>query len=240
MAVRDFLETSFRMNETNATSNGIAGRVFQAALFDMDGTLIDSTPAVNRSWLRWAAEEGLDPSFRDGMHGRPARDIVTSLVSAAELEDALARVMHLELTDTDGITLLPGAVDLVSDIPEMRRAIVTSCSRELARVRLAASGFPAPRTVVTIDDTLRGKPNPDPFLEAAARLGVDPRHCVVVEDAPAGLAAARAAGCATIAVVGTHFAEELDADLVVSTLDDVSIELTDEGIMIRVTDSRQH
>jgi sugar-phosphatase len=200
----------------------------------MDGTLIDSTPAVNRSWLRWAVEEGIDPSFRDGMHGRPARDIMTSLVLAVKVEEALARVSHLEMTDTEDITVLPGAVELVGSIPETRRAIVTSCSRGLAQVRLAASGFPAPRTVVTIDDTLRGKPNPDPFLEAAARLGVDPRRCIVVEDAPAGLAAAKAAGCATIAVVGTHSAEELDADLVVSTLDHISIEVTDEGLMIRV------
>lgn len=210
----------------------LLGRVFQAVLFDMDGTLIDSTPAVNRSWIRWATEWGIDLSFREGNHGRPARDIVESLVPADRVDEAMARVLHLEVTDTHDITVLPGAARLMESIPEERRAIVTSCARPLALARIKASGFPAPRTVVTIDDTRRGKPSPDPFLEGAARLGVDPRQCVVIEDAPAGLAAARAAGCATVGVAGTHAADELVADLVVPSLDRLRVAVTDEGMTI--------
>lgn len=214
------------------TTTEVLGRVFQAVLFDMDGTLIDSTPAVNRSWRRWAAERGLDEAFRAGNHGLPARQIVESLVPADAVEEALARVLALETADTADITVLPGAADLLLSIPEQHRAIVTSCARTLAAARISASGLAAPSGVVTIDDTSKGKPNPEPFLEGAARLGVDPRECLVIEDAPAGLAAARAAGCATIGVVGTHGASELVADLVVPSLDRLRVSVTDAGVIL--------
>ena len=134
------------------------------------------------------------------------------------------------MADTADITILPGAGDLLTSIPEHRRAIVTSCSRALCLLRLTASGFPIPATVVTIEDTHRGKPFPEPFLEAAKRLGVDPARCLVVEDAPAGLEAARAAGCATIGVEGTHAAADLIADLVVPSLDRLVIVIQDDGV----------
>ncbi|MEF2979019.1 HAD-IA family hydrolase [Subtercola sp. YIM 133946] len=203
------------------TAHPAPTRVFATALFDMDGTLIDSTPAVDRSWTRWGEEYGMDPSFRIGMHGRPARDIVTSLLPPDRVDEAFARVEQLELDDTDDIVVLPGAAELLGSLPDAQRAIVTSCTRRLAAVRIAGSGIPAPATVVTVDDTSRGKPNPDPFLEGARRLDVDPHDCVVFEDAPAGLAAAKAAGCFTIAVVSTHQRAELDADIVVDSLADV-------------------
>jgi sugar-phosphatase len=209
----------------------VLGRVFQGVLFDMDGTLVDSTKAVNRSWQRWADEMGFGALFSGVQHGRPAREMVADLVSADKVESSIRRVTELELSDTDDITILPGAAELMASIPEGRRAIVTSCSRDLCHVRLTATGFDTPATVVTIDDTVKGKPAPDPFLEAADRLGIDARQCVVIEDAPAGLAAGRAAGCATIGVVGTHSAEELDADLVVPSLDRLRIELHDHGVV---------
>jgi len=213
------------------TETDVPGRTFQAVLFDMDGTLIDSTAAVKRSWLQWAAERGLDEAFRAGNHGMPARQIVESLVPADAVEVALARVLAIETAETADITVLPGAAELLLGIPETHRAIVTSCARTLAAARISASGLAAPSVVVTIDDTGRGKPSPDPFLEGAARLGVDPRECVVIEDAPAGLAAARAAGCATIGVVGTHGASELEADLVVPSLDRLRVSVTDAGVV---------
>jgi len=215
----------------HTTETAVLGRVFQAVLFDMDGTLIDSTPAVNRSWLTWAGEHDLDDAFRAGNHGMPARRIVESLVPAEAVEESLARVLALELADTHDITVLPGAAALLLSIPEKNRAIVTSCARTLAAARIAASGLAAPSVVVTIDDTPRGKPFPEPFLEGAARLGVDPRDCLVIEDAPAGLAAGRAAGCATIGVVGTHTAGELEADLVVSGLDRLRVTVTEDGVV---------
>jgi sugar-phosphatase len=204
--------------------------MFKAVLFDMDGTLTDSTGAVNRSWARWADEQDLGESFHGIQHGRPARDMVAELVAPELVEAGIARVLELELGDTGDITALPGARALMASIPEERRAIVTSCTLDLCRARMEAAGFPAPRLVVTIDDTPLGKPHPDPFLEAAALLGVDPRDCVVVEDAPAGLVGGRAAGCATIAVEGTHQAAELAADLIVSSLDELWITVLDNGV----------
>ena len=211
-------------------SNTLLGRVFEAVLFDMDGTLVDSTNAVSRSWRRWADEAGLGESFRGAVHGVPARQMIATLVPADQVDGAVARVTELEMADTADITILPGAGDLLTSIPEHRRAIVTSCSRALCLLRLTASGFPIPATVVTIEDTHRGKPFPEPFLEAAKRLGVDPARCLVVEDAPAGLEAARAAGCATIGVEGTHAAADLIADLVVTSLDRLVIVIQDDGV----------
>ena len=209
----------------------VLGRVFQGVLFDMDGTLIDSTKAVDRSWQQWADEMGFGAVFSGVQHGRPGREMIADLVPADQVEASFARVNELELSDTDGITVLPGAAELMNSIPEERRAIVTSCPSVLCRTRLASAGFTAPATVVTVEDTVKGKPAPDPFLEAAVRLGLDARQCIVIEDAPAGLAAGRAAGCATIGVVGTHSADQLDADLVVTSLDNLRIELHDHGVV---------
>jgi sugar-phosphatase len=207
---------------------------FDAVLFDMDGTLIDSTPAVRRSWIAWGAERGLDPSFREGGHGQPARDIISSLVPAGERDAAFARIEEIEIAEVDGITVLPGVAEALHAIPEARKAIVTSCTKPLADARIAASGVIAPSVVVTFDDVTQGKPHPEPFLTGAKRLGFDPQRCLVVEDATAGLVAGRAAGCATLAVAGTHKADDLDADLVVSGLDELSFAMTPDGIVVSV------
>ncbi|MBX0299735.1 HAD-IA family hydrolase [Cryobacterium sp. 1639] len=216
-------------------AHSVLGRVFQGVLFDMDGTLVDSTKAVNRSWQQWADEMGFGALFSGVQHGRPGREMIADLVAPELVDSSFARVNELELSDTDDISILPGAAELMNSIPEGRRAIVTSCPSLLCRARLASAGFVAPATVVTVEDTVKGKPAPDPFLEAADRLGLDARQCIVIEDAPAGLAAGRAAGCATIGVVGTHTADELDADLVVTSLDRLRIELHDHGVVFSIS-----
>ncbi|MGO1339487.1 MAG: HAD-IA family hydrolase, partial [Cellulosimicrobium funkei] len=187
-----------------------AGRTFDAVLFDMDGTLIDSVPAVDRNWRRWAAEHGL-PDAEDFQiqHGTPARTLIATLLPADQVEPAYDRIHELELEDNEGVTILPGTRDALAALPPERQAIVTSCTRPLAAARMAASGLVAPSVVVTADDVAHGKPDPDPFLLGAERLGVDPARCLVVEDAPAGVASARAAGCAVLVVTGTHTADEL-------------------------------
>ncbi|MGA8979672.1 MAG: HAD-IA family hydrolase, partial [Pedococcus sp.] len=176
------------------------GRDFAAVLFDMDGTLIDSIPVVLRSWLRWADEEGVDPARLVGFHGVPARGIAEKLLPADRVDAAVDRIEAIETADTEGITVLPGTLIALATLSGSGRggsdlcAIATSCTQPLADARIAATGLPVPRVVVTASDVRQGKPRPDPFLLAAQRLGVDPRECLVVEDAPGGLEAARAAG----------------------------------------------
>jgi len=212
----------------------VDGAVFDAVLFDMDGTLVSSTPAVDRSWETWGREYGLPADFRAGIgHGMPARSIVATLVPA-DPEGAYARILQLELDDTEGVAALPGAVEALAAIDEGRKAIVTSCGDRLAAVRIGAAGLVRPATVVTADDIVNGKPDPEPFLLGATRLRVDPTRCLVVEDAPAGLAAGRAAGSATLGVAGTHEAHELDADLVVDGLDAVLFEAVAGGVRVRL------
>ncbi len=221
---------------TGSTALGaLAGRTFDAVLFDMDGTLVDSTPAVMRSWVRWAQEEDVDPALLLGRHGVTASGIVDAVMperGAAARSAALARINTIEESDTDGVEALPGAVQalaaLVAGSGPGRSAVVTSATRGLALVRLSAAGITAPGVVVTASDVSRGKPDPEPFLAAAKALGVDPARCLVVEDAPAGLQAGRAAGCATLALATTHAREDLEgapADAIVRDLSSVVFRL---------------
>ncbi|MER6226066.1 HAD family hydrolase [Streptomyces sp900105755] len=206
----------------------------QALLFDNDGTLVSSLASVDRCWTRWAAEYGVTEEFaRVELHGRPAADIVADLLPADLVPEAVARVEQLEVEDVpnDGVHLLPGTAAFLDSLPADRWAVVTSATRRLAEARLEAVGI-RPKTLVCADDITRGKPDPEPYLLAARQLGVDPTHCVVFEDAPAGLQAGRAAGMTTVALATTHQAHELDADLVVKDLSALSALVTGRGIAI--------
>ncbi len=217
-----------------AMEPAIGGRTFDAVLFDMDGTLVDSTPAVERSWAIWGREYGLTRSALEAGHGQPASQLVRMLLPADQVGCGLDRIAQLEMQDVDDITVLPGAAELLAAVPADRAAIVTSATRELAVARIRAAGLRAPAAVVTFDDVTNGKPDPEPFLLGAARLGIDPRRCLVVEDAPAGIAAARAAGCATLAVTTTSSRADLDADLVVESLTQVAIVAGPDGFSLLV------
>ncbi len=196
---------------------------FEGVLLDLDGTLIDSIAAVERSWIRWCGEYGIDPVRLLGFHGMPAKGVIARLLPEGDRVAAFERIRDIEVADVEGIVVLPGAAALLATLAAggVPTAIVTSGTTDLAEARLAATGLTHPPVVVTASDVERGKPWPDPWLEGARRLGVDPAQCVVVEDAVAGLRAARAAGCrATVAVLGTTAREELEpeADVVVPDL----------------------
>ena len=212
---------------------GLEDRVFDAVLFDMDGTLVDSTAAVYRAWARWAVEHGVPEDQMRGHDGIPAASIVAKFLPEAERDAGVLRINELELNDTDGLLVLPGAAEALAALADAPNAIATSCTMPLAKARIASSGLVAPTVLVTADQVEHGKPAPDPYLLAAERIGVDPARCLVVEDAPLGLQAAKAAGCATLAVVTTTAREKLHADAVVSDLSEVRFEKTADGIRVR-------
>jgi mannitol-1-/sugar-/sorbitol-6-phosphatase len=212
---------------------GLEDRVFDAVLFDMDGTLVDSTAAVARAWAHWAEEHGIPVEQLHGHDGIPAASIVAKFLPTEQREAGVLRINELELTDVDGLAVLPGAAEALAALADAPNAIATSCTMPLAKARIASSGLVAPTVLVTADQVEHGKPAPDPYLLAAERLGVDPTRCLVVEDAPLGLQAARAAGCATLAVVTTTAREKLQADAIVSDLSEVRFEATGDGIRVR-------
>ncbi len=224
------------MSATPPPASGPFDRAFAAVLFDMDGTLINSLAAVVRSWARLAEEYAIPAERFFPFHGIPARAIVDRLLEdrpAAERDAAYARIVDIEVSDTDGIEILPGAVAALEVLaPAGRCAIVTSSSRPLAAARLAATGLPAPSVLITADDVERGKPHPDPFEAGAAAFGAAPRDCLVVEDAASGLASARAAGCPTLALATTHAAEDLAGDVVVDNLAAVRFYLAGDGVRL--------
>lgn len=216
------------------TGDVLKGRTFAAVLFDLDGTLVDSTAAVQRSWQTWVSERGRTMADLGEMHGVPARDLVRRIVPQEQAKDGLRRIDELELADLDGITALPGAEYALNNLPRDHVAIVTSGRKSLAEARLAAARLAQPTVLVCADDIVFGKPAPDAFLTAARRLGVAPEDCLVVEDAVSGLAAGRAAGCATIALTTTTDRALLAADIVTTDLSAVHWNVTDEGIQVAV------
>ena len=210
---------------------------FAGVLLDLDGTLIDSIAAVERSWIRWCGEFGVDPLRLTGFHGVTAAGVISQLLPEELRDEAFDRILALEVADVEGIVVLPGAGDLLGTLAagDVPTAIVTSGTRDLAEARIAATRLPHPAVVVTASDVTRGKPWPDPWLEGARRLGVDPAECVVVEDSVAGLRAAREAGCrALVAVLGTSPREALDAEADLVVPDVAHLAVTVEGRRVRL------
>src|SRR5580692_5705944 len=172
----------------------------RALLFDLDGVLIDSTPAVTRVWSRWAIAHGFDPDeVVHRAHGRPSVETIRDYLPHADHEAENLKVESGEIQDLEGVVTLPGARELLSALPPDRWTIVTSCTRPLAEVRLRAAGLPIPGKMVTCSDVERGKPHPEPYLKGAAALETTATDCVVVEDAPAGIRSGKAAGSKVIA-----------------------------------------
>jgi mannitol-1-/sugar-/sorbitol-6-phosphatase len=200
-----------------------------ALLFDLDGVLADSTRSVVRAWSAWARRVGLEPDeLIPKVHGRRAIETIRTVRPDLDAEAELATLVADETTDNDDTEEIPGARALVSALPADAWAIVTSGLRDVATARLVAAGVPIPRVMITAESIERGKPDPDCYLRGAQALAVDPRECVVVEDAPIGAAAARAAGMRLIALTTTHRADQLEpADLIVPDLTHLSVRIVE-------------
>ncbi|WP_142053243.1 HAD-IA family hydrolase [Pseudonocardia kunmingensis] len=211
-----------------------------AVLFDIDGTLVDSTAAVVRSWTAWAARYGLDAEeILRVCHGRRSEDTIAGFLPVGEQAAGVAALAELELADLDDVVALPATRALLRDLPADRWAAVTSGSRVLMRARLAAAGLPVPEVLVSAGDVSAGKPDPEGYLKAAAALGYEITRCLVVEDAPAGIGAGRAAGAHTLAVATSHPAVELAAaDAVVPDLTACTVERTADGLVVITTAGR--
>ena len=191
---------------------------FEAVLVDLDGTLVDSDAPVRRAWSAFADRHGLEVG--EVLHfaqGRPSRETAARLAPASDQAVEARLLEQAETSDTEGLVPLPGAAALLA--AALTLAVVTSCTRRLATVRLEGCGLPVPSTMVCSDDVRAGKPDPECYRLGATRLGVDAAGCVVLEDAPAGIAAARAAGMSVIALRTTHADAELaEADAIVDDL----------------------
>jgi mannitol-1-/sugar-/sorbitol-6-phosphatase len=211
----------------------------QAVLFDMDGVLVDSTDAVARVWRKWALERGFDPEkVVRAAHGRPSLDTVRDFLPNADSGAENLEVERQEVEDLEGVVAMPGAQALVTNIPKGRWTVVTSATRPLAEVRLRAAGIPILESLVTAADIQHGKPHPEPYQKAAARLGYAASECIVVEDAPAGIRAGKAAGARVIAFPTTSNREELEragADWMVRNCADISVAIDGGGLTLALS-----
>jgi mannitol-1-/sugar-/sorbitol-6-phosphatase len=179
-------------------------------LSDLDGVLVDSHASIMRAWRSWGAAHGLDAAVVEAVEqGRPSGEVITALTPGLDAAAESRALDALQAQDTGDVVALPGAADLLRGLGPDRVAVVTSCTAELATARLRAAGLEPPAVLITADRLRRGKPDPEGYLLAARELGADPSECVVLEDAPAGVQAGRAAGMRVVALLTTHAPEDL-------------------------------
>ena len=233
--IRAMAETAAMTQTPSTAADALIPAVLIPAagvLFDCDGVLVESDASVAAAWSRWAVEYGFEPGIvGDIVHGRRASDTVALLIDPDKHDpaQALADINAYEVESAESVTAIPGAITLAGAIEHDRWAVVTSGNRILAAARLAAAGIPSAAVVVTADDVTQGKPHPEGYRAAAAQLGLPPAQTVVLEDAAAGVHAARAAGVSAVIGVGRR-ALESDADVVVADLTAVS--WTGQGLLI--------
>ena len=206
-------------------------------LSDMDGVLISSIGSVDRCWKRWAKMYGVpDAENYQVPHGMRAIEIVKSLRPDIDPQEGLRVIEDMEIQDTADLKVLPGVKTLLAGLPPERWAIVTSATKRLTLARLKVAGLPVPERLISADMVERGKPDPEPYKRGAELLGFRPEDCVVVEDAPSGVGAGKAAGSRVLSVVGTHTCEELrEADWVVDSLERLAVRTNDDGLELRFT-----
>jgi sugar-phosphatase len=211
----------------------IVSIVIRAVLFDMDGVLISSIAADERSWLRWAKLHGMQDNFSiHSTHGRRTIDTIRVLRPDLDPTVELNRMEEFDAEDTLGLTLYPGVRDLLAELSPAQWSIVTSASERVMRHRLGILGVSLPLHVVTADQVNSGKPNPEPYLLGAAQLGVKPADCLVIEDAPSGIRAGKSSGSPVLAVASSHTPQELhEADWIINSLSELELKAGEDGLI---------
>jgi sugar-phosphatase len=205
-----------------------------AILFDLDGVLVDSTSTVERQWRAWAQRKRVDADAILAIsHGRRTSEVIRVVAPHLDAEAEAREIEEQEAEDHEGLTAVPGAAELIRSVPDRHWGVVTSGPRYLQSGRLKFCGLPVPKVFITADDVVHGKPDPEPYLKGAQLLGYAPVECLVIEDAPAGIQAARAAGMKVIGMASTFAAEKLaGADAVVRSLSDIQVSSNGTGNLV--------
>jgi sugar-phosphatase len=195
----------------------------KAVLFDMDGTLVDSKSVVEASWRSWAARHGFSlESVLAFSHGRPAAATMEHFLPGQDHSRDLTEHARFERTEFGGIVAVPGAAPLLRALQGHPWAIVTSAWRKLAEARVTKAALPLPAVIVPVDEISKGKPDPEGFVVAAQKLGVEPRHCLVFEDTRPGIDAGLRAGMQVVGLLTTLLAAQLQHDVVIRDFRDVT------------------
>jgi len=199
---------------------------FWALIFDLDGVLIDSAEVVENYWQQWAIKHQLDPErVIKTAHGRRTVDTITELLPHANAQKEAKKIAREEGTQTDGLKIFEGAKELLESLQEDSWAVATSGTKSTALTRLNFAGLPIPKVLITAENVDAGKPDPQVYTLAAKRLKVDSSKCIVVEDTPAGIEAARRAGMIPVAVTTTHSRKELSgAKVIVDSIGALHVE----------------
>ncbi|RYG46134.1 HAD family hydrolase [bacterium] len=202
-------------------------------LFDLDGTLIDSLPAVDRAWTLWCERVGLVASeVVPHIHGRRSIDSVRRFAPHLDEEIENAAIRAMEAGDTEGVIALPGSLDFIASLPMGTWTVVTSGTSDVAQARLRHVGIAIPERAVYGEDVTEGKPHPMPFQFGADVLGIPAGECVAFEDTLAGVRSAKAAGCR---VVGISLTPIEEADVTVANLASVRAEALGDEIRLTIT-----
>lgn len=207
-------------------------------LFDMDGVLVSSIASVNRSWRTWAVRHGVPGGATiEVPHGRRALDIIRAWTPHLDPAVGLRQIEEIEEHDVEDLEVLPGARALLESLPASRWAIVTSATRHLLEVRLAAARLPVPAHIVSAESVTQGKPHPEPYQRGATMLGLEAAECIVLEDAPSGIASGLSAGARVLGVLGTQDAAALQregATWLVSSLANVRVARIDTTVTLEL------
>lgn len=203
----------------------------RAILFDLDGVLVDSTPAVERVWRKWADDHGLDQEFvMQWCHGRRSIETIRRVAPYMDAVIENVNVERREIEDLEGVRAIEGAAELLASLPSGHWTIVTSATRPLASARMGHVHLPLPDEAITAELVQLGKPHPEPYLKGAEALGFSPADCLAIEDTAAGIAAAKAAGMQAVGFTTTYPAHELkQADVIVHSCRNLRVETREDS-----------